>query len=151
MRSPCYRSSRLRRTRRAGRSNWRKKRSRRTPRLPPPGSPSPTRSRRISTRGAPFSPARTQTVLGFPYLAQGKTKDSRIAFEKAIDLDQADPLPRLGLGLATIRDGDVADGRTEIEIAASLDPHNSLTRSYLGKAYDEGKRGKTASTQFAMA
>jgi tetratricopeptide (TPR) repeat protein len=95
--------------------------------------------------------ARTQTVLGFAYLAQIRTKESRAAFEKAIGLDQADPLPRLGLGLAMIRDGDMEAGRKEIEIAASLDPNNSLIRSYLGKAYYEEKRGKTASTQFFMA
>jgi len=95
--------------------------------------------------------ARTQTVLGFAYLAQIKTKESRDAFERSIILDQADPLPRLGLGLATIRDGDVEAGRKEIEIAASLDPNNSLIRSYLGKAYYEEKRGKTAATQFSMA
>ena len=95
--------------------------------------------------------ARTQTVLGFAYLAQVKTRDSRGAFERAIGLDQADPLPHLGMGLATIRDGDVTMGREEIAIAASLDPNNSLVRSYLGKAYYEEKRGKTASTQFAMA
>ena len=95
--------------------------------------------------------ARTQTVLGFAYLAQVKTRDSRDAFERAIGLDQADPLPRLGLGLATIRDGDVQAGREEIAIAASLDPNSSLIRSYLGKAYYEEKRSKTASSQFAVA
>jgi tetratricopeptide (TPR) repeat protein len=95
--------------------------------------------------------SRTQTVMGFAYLAQIRTKESRAAFERAIGLDQADPLPRLGLGLATIRDGDVEGGRKEIEVAASLDPNNSLIRSYLGKAYYEEKRGKTASTQFSMA
>ena len=42
-------------------------------------------------------------------------------------------------------------GREEIAIAASLDPNSSLIRSYLGKAYYEEKRAKTASTQFAMA
>ena len=90
--------------------------------------------------------ARTQTVLGFAYLAQVKTRDSRGAFERAIGLDQADPLPRLGLGLATIRDGDVQAGREEIAIAASLDPNSSLIRSYLGKAYYDEKRSKTASS-----
>ncbi len=95
--------------------------------------------------------ARTQTVLGFAYLAQINTKDSRAAFEKAIELDQADPLPRLGLGLATIRDGHVEAGRTEIEIAASLDPNNSIIRSYLAKAYYEEKRDVHAASQFTMA
>jgi Tfp pilus assembly protein PilF len=52
----------------------------------------------------------TQTVLGFAYLTQVKVKDSKSAFEKAIRLDQAAPLPRLGLGLAKIREGDLKEG-----------------------------------------
>ncbi|MGD9322029.1 MAG: FecR domain-containing protein, partial [Desulfobacteraceae bacterium] len=76
--------------------------------------------------------ARTQTVLGFAYLTQVKTVDARVAFTKAISLDQADPLPRLGLGLTKIRDGDLKEGGRDIEVAASLDPNNSLVRSYLG-------------------
>ncbi len=42
--------------------------------------------------------ARTQMVLGFAYLMQVKTTESKAAFEKAIELDQAEPLSRLGLG-----------------------------------------------------
>jgi len=95
--------------------------------------------------------SRTQTVLGFAYLTQIKTKMSKEAFRKAIELDQADPLPRLGLGLAKIHDGDLAGGREEIEIAASLGPNNSLIRSYLGKTYYEEKRDKLASNQFSIA
>jgi tetratricopeptide (TPR) repeat protein len=110
--------------------------------------------------------SRTQTVLGFTYLAQVKTKKSKDAFEKAILLDQADPLPRLGLGLAKIREGGLPkwepelgklvekgllEGTRELEIAASLDPNNSLIRSYLGKAYYEETRDKLAGNQLAMA
>ena len=84
--------------------------------------------------------SRTQTVLGFAYLTQVKTTEAKEAFNKAIALDQADPLPRLGLGLAKIRDGDLYAGRREIDVAASLDPNNSMVRSYLGKAYYEEKR-----------
>ena len=54
--------------------------------------------------------SRTQMVLGFAYLTQVKTTESKAAFEKAIELDQADPLSRLGLGLAKIRDGDLKGG-----------------------------------------
>jgi tetratricopeptide (TPR) repeat protein len=79
--------------------------------------------------------SRTRTVLGFAFLTQVNTVEAKKAFEMAIELDQADPLPRLGLGLARIRDGDLEDGRREIEIAVSLDPDNALIRSYLGKAY----------------
>ena len=81
-----------------------------------------------------------QTVLGFAYLTQVKIAESRAAFEKAIMLDSADPLPRLGLGLAKIRKGSLEAGRQEIEIASSLDANNALIRSYLGKAYYEEKR-----------
>jgi Flp pilus assembly protein TadD len=63
-------------------------------------------------------------------LAESKYRKSQ-AFAKAIELDQAAPLSRLGLGLAKIRQSDLAEGTQEIEIAASLDPDNSLIRSYL--------------------
>jgi hypothetical protein len=43
------------------------------------------------------------------------------AVRKAIRLDQSDPLPRLGLGLAQIRDGALAEGSKEIEVAVSFD------------------------------
>ena len=38
--------------------------------------------------------SRTQTVLGYAYLTQLKTAPAKAAFEKALALDQADPLPR---------------------------------------------------------
>ncbi len=95
--------------------------------------------------------SRTQTVLGFSHLTRIETKEATEAFEKAIKLDDADPLPRLGLGLAKIRDGNLEEGRREIEIAMSLDPNNSLVRSYLGKAYFEEKRDKLAAGQYDMA
>ena len=95
--------------------------------------------------------SRTQTVLGFAYLMQVRTDYSKAAFEEAIKLDQADPLPRLGLGLAKIREGDLKDGGKEIEIAASLAPNNSLIRSYLGKVYFEEKRTKLDKREYAVA
>lgn len=84
--------------------------------------------------------ARTQTAWGFTNLMLAKINQARTAFEKAIKLDQADPLPRLGLGLAKIQKSQLAEGRREIEIAASLDPNNAIVRSYLGKAYFEERR-----------
>src|SRR5437762_1247148 len=95
--------------------------------------------------------SRTRTVLGFAYLTQVNTIEAKAAFEKAIEFDQADYLPRLGLGLAKIREGDLQDGRREIEIAASLDPNNSIVRSYLGKAYYEEKRGPLDEREYAIA
>jgi tetratricopeptide (TPR) repeat protein len=95
--------------------------------------------------------ARTQTVLGFAYLTQVKTTEARVAFTKAIQLDQADPLPRLGLGLTKIRDGDLKEGGRDIEVAASLDPNNSLVRSYLGKTYFEEKRTGMDTREYEIA
>jgi ferric-dicitrate binding protein FerR (iron transport regulator) len=79
--------------------------------------------------------ARVQTVLGFAELAEINTSRAKRAFRRAIDLDSANPLPRFGLGLSTIRAGDLEKGRRDIEIAVALDPNNALLRSYLGKAY----------------
>jgi Flp pilus assembly protein TadD len=60
-------------------------------------------------------------------------------------------LPRLGLGLAKIRDGELDAGSREIEIAASLDPGNALVRSYLGKTYYEEKRSPRDEREFGVA
>jgi tetratricopeptide (TPR) repeat protein len=104
-------------------------------------------------RAAGLNPelAKTQTVLGFAYLTRIDTQAAKASFEKAIELDNADPLARLGLGLAKIRDGDLEGGRREIEVATSLDPGTSLIRSYLGKAYYEEKRDGLAAMQFELA
>jgi tetratricopeptide (TPR) repeat protein len=95
--------------------------------------------------------SRVQLVHGFALLTRIRLDEALAAFEAAVARDSADPLPRLGLGLAQIRKGDLAAGRQNIEIAAALDPVNSLTRSYLGKAYFEEKRDPLAGTQFEMA
>ena len=76
---------------------------------------------------------------------------AREAFERAIELDSADPLARFGLGLAIIRDGALAEGRRYLEMAVGLDSTNSLLRSYLGKAYFEEKRDPLDARQFALA
>ncbi len=95
--------------------------------------------------------SRTQTVLGFAYLTEVKTAQAEEAFNKAIARDQADPLPRLGLGLAKIREGDLREGRRELELAAGLDPNHSMVRSYLGKAYFEEKRPALTDREYATA
>ena len=90
-------------------------------------------------------------MLGFAYLTQVKTQQAKDAFAKAIALDQADPLPRLGLGLAKIREGSLDEGSRDVEVAASLDPNNALIRSYLGKAYYEEKRTGLDEREYAVA
>jgi len=90
-------------------------------------------------------------TLGFAYLARIEISKAERAFNKAIGENDADPLSRLGLGLALIRKGDLQQGRRQLEFAASLDPNNALIRSYLGKAYYEENRNTLSATQFSMA
>jgi tetratricopeptide (TPR) repeat protein len=80
---------------------------------------------------------RVETVLGFAALAAIDIGKAKQAFRQAIELNSADPRARFGLGLATIRGGDLEEGRGDIELAVGLDPDDSLLRSYLGKAYFE--------------
>jgi Tfp pilus assembly protein PilF len=94
------------------------------------------------------------SILGFVQLAQIDTASARMEFQAAIDRDSFSGLPRLGLGLALIRDGKLVKGREQIEIAVALDPSNSLLRSYVGKAYYEENtraRNELAQTQFGLA
>jgi Tfp pilus assembly protein PilF len=94
---------------------------------------------------------RTQTVLGFSYLLRMETDAAIETFNKAIQFDSTAPLPRLGLGLAKIRKGDLEQGREDLETAAILDPNNSIVRSYLGKAYYEERRSPLAEDQLKLA
>ena len=73
-------------------------------------------------RAASLAPnlGRTNTVLGFAALAQIKLSTAKAAFEKAVGVESENPLPRLGLGLAKIREGALREGRLEIEIAAGV-------------------------------
>ena len=94
------------------------------------------------------------SMLGFVHLIQIDTKAARTEFTAAIERDSFSALPRLGIGLAKIREGQLVEGRKELEVAVALDPSNSLLRSYVGKAYYEensGERDQLASTQFGIA
>lgn len=97
------------------------------------------RAREAAETAAALAPdlERIQTVLGFAALAEFRAATAKRAFERAIALNSASPLPRFGLGLAKIRKGNLEEGRRDIEVAVALDPNNSLLRSYLGKAYFE--------------
>lgn len=94
------------------------------------------------------------SMLGFVHLAEIDAKAARADFQAAIERDSFAALPRLGLGLAMIREGELKQGREQIEIAVALDPTNSLLRSYVGKAYYEEntkERNALAAVQFGLA
>lgn len=92
------------------------------------------------------------SVTGFAYLTQTHTEQAIDAFQRAITLAQGDPLPRLGLGLAKIHQGNLEEGSRDIEIAVNLDPNRSIYRSYLGKTYYEQRRdSKLVDQEFTTA
>lgn len=95
--------------------------------------------------------AKIQTVLGYAHLMQFRTREAKKHFAAAVWRDQGAPLPRLGLGMARIREGKLEQGRRELEIAVILDPASSLLRSYLGKAYYDEKRNNLAASQYEQA
>lgn len=95
--------------------------------------------------------SRTQLASGYAALAEFRIADARAAFEKAIALDSADPLPHLGLGLAKINAGALDEGRRELEVAVALDSNSALLRAYLGKAYFEETRSPLDAEQFGIA
>ena len=107
----------------------------------------------LATRAAGLAPARAEppTVLGFAYLSVLNSTAARNAFDSAIALEPAAPLPRLGRGLALIQAGDLIGGRQQLELAVILDPTNALARSYVAKVYETENRAKLTGSQIDLA
>lgn len=84
-------------------------------------------------------------------LAANRRRSAIAAFEQGIARDSEAPLPRLGLGLAKIRAGNVASGRRELELAAALDPRRASLRTWLGRAYAAEGQARKAASQFEEA
>lgn len=78
-------------------------------------------------------------VFGLAKLAAADYETAEAHFIEAIELDRQAPLPRLGLGLAYVRQGKIAEGTWHIERALAHDPRRASIRTWLGRAYyDEG-------------
>lgn len=99
-------------------------------------------ARQSARRAAELDPALSHapTVLGFAELMNLRFSDAESSFRRAIVLDQSAPLPRLGLGLALIRRGELEAGRAELELAVLLSPNDAILRSYVAKAYFDEQR-----------
>ena len=78
--------------------------------------------------------------LGFAALTRIDISQAKAAFERAIALDSAEPLARLGLGLAMIRQSDLEAGGQGDRDRRGAGSDDSLIRSYLGKAYFAERR-----------
>ncbi len=110
-------------------------------------------ARRAAERAIAAAPSlsRPRSILGFADLAQFFFAAAEETFRVAAQLDPADPLPLLGLGLTAIRLGNLAEGTKELEIAVGLNPASSVLRSYLGKAYAADWRYDPAFRQWGLA
>lgn len=113
-------------------------------------SPKAIETAELAVRQAP-NLAYPHTILGFALLNRMEVALAGQAFQQAIALDQTSPLPRLGLGLVEIYNGNLTRGRNLLSIAVSLNPGNSLLRSYLGKAYYEESDLARARKQLQIA
>lgn len=74
-------------------------------------------------------------VAGLVELSRWRYGEAEALFKEGIALDPEEPLPRLGLGLAYIRQGRTAAGTWEIERAVAHDPTRASLRTWLGRAY----------------
>ncbi len=109
-------------------------------------------ARRAAERAVSVEPSPlATTVLGFAELGANRADTARERFRAALAEDSEQPLAHLGLGLALIRGGSLAEGRRSLEVAATLDPTRSLLRSYLGKAFFSERRDGRAATQLSIA
>jgi tetratricopeptide (TPR) repeat protein len=90
-------------------------------------------------------------VLGYASLSELDATGAADAFERAIDLDAFSPHARIGLALALIKQGRLAEGRRQLELAVVADPGNALARSYMAKVYDAENRDELATTLFGLA
>ena len=95
--------------------------------------------------------AHVHAVLGFARLAAWRFDAARDSFACAIARDPAAPLGRLGLGLARIRQGDMAGGTADLEAAVLLDPGAAASRVWLGRAYLEAGRFARAEAHLDLA
>jgi len=95
--------------------------------------------------------ARSLSVMGFIELAKLRTAAASERFSAALSADSGLAVAHLGAGITRMRQRDLRGGREEIQTAVGLDPHNSLLRSYLGKAYYEEKRSYEAGRELATA
>jgi len=92
-----------------------------------------------------------RAIEGFERLSARDRLGAGIAFNRAVALEDSAPLPRLGLGLLKIREGEVSRGRRDLELAAALGPRQAAIRTWLGRAYFEEELAEKALSQFALA
>ena len=95
--------------------------------------------------------SRPHTVLGFTHLSLFELDEAAKSFGKAIELNETDPDPYIGLGLVAVRRGNTEEAIKQKAIAVNLSPGYAIARSYLGKTYFHNDNYDKALTQFDLA
>jgi tetratricopeptide (TPR) repeat protein len=93
----------------------------------------------------------TDIVRSFAALAVLRGPEAEAAFRQALARESQNPSALLGLGIARIKQGDLAAGTTQLQNAAAADPASSLLRSYLGRAYFSAREEQAAAKQYDIA
>jgi tetratricopeptide (TPR) repeat protein len=93
----------------------------------------------------------TDIAQGFAALAALRGADGEAAFRRALRQDSQNPTALLGLGIALIKQGELAAGTAQLQNAAAADPGSSLLRSYLGRANVDALRDEDGGKQLAIA
>lgn len=101
-------------------------------------------------RLSPRNP-QAHALRGFVLAAHNEHRRSFESFDEAIAIDSALGNAWLGRGLARIRRGDERGGREDLQVAAVLEPHRSLHRSYLGKAFGHTADQERAEKELGLA
>lgn len=95
--------------------------------------------------------AQALALKGFLLSAQNRITEATTWFEQAIAIDGGLGNAWLGRGLCRIRRGDTEEGRFDLQVAATTEPHRSLLRSYLGKAFSNAGDSVHAEKELEVA
>jgi len=95
--------------------------------------------------------AQALALKGFLLSAQNRITEATTWFEQAIAIDGGLGNAWLGRGLCRIRRGQSEEGRFDLQVAATTEPHRSLLRSYLGKAFSNAGDSRHAEKELEVA
>jgi tetratricopeptide (TPR) repeat protein len=95
--------------------------------------------------------ALAEVAQGFAELAAFRGAAAESAFRRALAVESQNPTALLGLGLALIKQGDLAEGSRQIQTSVLHDPSSGLLRAYLGKALLQAGDDRRATKQLEIA
>ena len=105
----------------------------------------------VGTLHAESDEAAQRNREGAKLIEQGKMEEALEAFQKAVELDANDPVPRLNLAYTYDRQGRTEEAIAEYRKAIELSPSNLLAYNNLGVLYDKMGQYDEAIREFKRA